>query len=153
MVRANCPSQPDTTLGLVHNAPLALTLGTLNAQVARLREELEGTHAHYQKLLEAIGGPAWAQDMGPIERGEGEGEGDNLERAGESNAAFLGQPGGAGARGVASGRRSAASAGPGSARGRGSASADPRRLQTVGGALGHWGWGEAGGSDVGAWGD
>jgi hypothetical protein len=36
--------------------------------VAALQEELEFTHAHYQKLLESVAGPDWIADMGPVDR-------------------------------------------------------------------------------------
>lgn len=42
-------------------------------QVGGLREELEATHAHYQKLLESVAGPAWRNDPGPVERAHGTG--------------------------------------------------------------------------------
>lgn len=41
------------------------------AQVAHLKDELEVTHAHYQKLLESVAGPSWRNDPGPIERAPG----------------------------------------------------------------------------------
>lgn len=41
-------------------------------QVAALQEELDFTHAHYQKLIEAVGGPGWTANMGPLERTEGD---------------------------------------------------------------------------------
>ena len=42
-------------------------------QVSALKSELEVTHSHYQKLLEAVAGPGWSKDMGPMERGGEEG--------------------------------------------------------------------------------
>lgn len=41
----------------------------LTFRVAQLTEEIEGVHAHYQKLIEEIGGPEYTHDMGPLERG------------------------------------------------------------------------------------
>ncbi|KAG2433847.1 hypothetical protein HXX76_008203 [Chlamydomonas incerta] len=43
----------------------------LMTQVAHLKDELEVTHAHYQKLLESVAGPSWRNDPGPIERAPG----------------------------------------------------------------------------------
>ncbi|KAK9810138.1 hypothetical protein WJX72_005450 [[Myrmecia] bisecta] len=39
----------------------------LEAENAYLKAELERTHAHYQKLIERIGGPSYRSDMGPLE--------------------------------------------------------------------------------------
>jgi len=68
-------------------------LERLMQQVAQLQEELEFTHAHYQKMIEAVAGPGWSQDMGPLERPDA----DSLEGP-EGGAAPSG-------RGAASGQR------------------------------------------------
>ena len=52
------------------------------AQVAALQEELNYTHAHYQKVIEPVAGPGWTANLGPIERvgaGAGASESDGLE--------------------------------------------------------------------------
>lgn len=40
-------------------------------QVAQLKDELETTHTHYQKLLESTGAGGWGRDPGPVERAAG----------------------------------------------------------------------------------
>ena len=35
--------------------------------MTQLTAELERTHAHYQKLIERLGGPSYRSDMGPLE--------------------------------------------------------------------------------------
>ncbi|GLC34788.1 hypothetical protein PLESTB_001164400 [Pleodorina starrii] len=109
----------------------------LSVQVVQLKDELEVTHAHYQKLIEAIAGPSWRSDPGPVERapgggaiggggggayGVGVGAGgvagvDPFGANGAGLNAFaaalstLGKPGGGGAPGAAGGAAAAAAGG------------------------------------------
>ncbi|KXZ53279.1 hypothetical protein GPECTOR_7g1173 [Gonium pectorale] len=54
-----------------------LTPEELATQVMALKDELEVTHAHYQKLLEQVAGPAWRNDPGPLERAPAQDDGMN----------------------------------------------------------------------------
>ena len=42
----------------------------LSGEVGRMKGDLEAVHAHYQKQLEAVGGPDYARQLGPVERSE-----------------------------------------------------------------------------------
>ncbi|KAG2484404.1 hypothetical protein HYH03_016818 [Edaphochlamys debaryana] len=56
---------------LTSGAPEGGVMDDLITQVAQLKDELEVTHAHYQKLLESVAGPSWRNDPGPLERAPG----------------------------------------------------------------------------------
>ncbi|GIM00352.1 hypothetical protein Vretimale_5492, partial [Volvox reticuliferus] len=55
---------PPGTPGVASSADPGL-VEELTAQIAALKDELEVTHAHYQKLIETIAGPSWRNDPGP----------------------------------------------------------------------------------------
>ncbi|GLI64710.1 hypothetical protein VaNZ11_008070 [Volvox africanus] len=63
---------PPGTPGVASTADPGL-VEELTAQVVALKDELEVTHAHYQKLIETIAGPSWRNDPGPVERAAGGG--------------------------------------------------------------------------------
>lgn len=52
----------------------------LTQEVADLRMQLEATHAHYQKQLEALGGPGYLSDLGPVEHSGAEDDEEDGER-------------------------------------------------------------------------
>ncbi len=115
------------------------------AQVQQLKEELEATHAHYQKLLENVAGPSWRSNPGPVERAPGGSDfggaaaGAGAGGPGEMDAfaaalSGLGRagPGGAGAAGAGGGMGSGGGAGGPTMSASGLPPSDMRR-QTVDG--------------------
>ncbi|GFR47924.1 hypothetical protein Agub_g9726 [Astrephomene gubernaculifera] len=70
-VRCSAPSVTPAVNVVPTVAPDAGAVEELMKEVTQLKDELEVTHAHYQKLLEQVAGPAWRGDPGPLERAPG----------------------------------------------------------------------------------
>lgn len=63
-------TQPKVNYEAVDPAEQQQRIIKLSNEVAALKSDLESVHAHYQKELEAVGGPDYARQLGPVERSE-----------------------------------------------------------------------------------
>ncbi|MEW5297601.1 MAG: hypothetical protein WDW36_000802 [Sanguina aurantia] len=64
----------------------------LSNQIGALKEELDCTHAHYQKMVESIAGPGWLQSLGPVEGKPGHGKAHRATNEGRDPGAVAAFP-------------------------------------------------------------